>query len=548
MLLSNPIDPSSPKFWNMFRTHLLQAKPGKIDRNGVMNLNLMIPYVHIDSERIKSFSYFLRLFKDILGDDIGFEIGKLINTLVFKDKCMFEKETSDLLKVVGLLCSNKKEMKEIIMKKTVKKMSKEMLCCLKLPKSIISALFQLQIILISQCPNNRNLVPSYFNEKQLSNCLKLIQKNNDSLTQVLLVEWMWRIISCLDQTIDLNKIFGQFASSFSQINSSNFRESIHSFIMNINQKAKIPISSNVIHVKFNKFYCNNVLIEEYGWLDINQDTLVAFLTKKEIDSPMPDVVVFRMTQLNNEKSFNNTFSFITKERLIVFEAKTNEYPLQIKFKLEGATNVVHNEILRRCEKYHVNLNEERLIDFDEKETKLPERRIYAKKKEETMITTPEIYQKGCVNAINEKRENNNEISLHKIESILGIYQQKTLESINTLENQITNQLNNIIARSKEHQKVLLQLSQQHNQITESTSKENQLITKTIVSLENDFQTRHNETIQKRNTISDRAINEINIEKLKFIEETNHSFDQNAIIFLANNLGNLQEMICENIHE
>ena len=110
MLLSNPIDPSSPKFWNMFRTHLLQAKPGKIDRNGVMNLNLMIPYVHIDSERIKSFSYFLRLFKDILGDDIGFEIGKLINTLVFKDKCMFEKETSDLLKVVGLLCSNKKEM------------------------------------------------------------------------------------------------------------------------------------------------------------------------------------------------------------------------------------------------------------------------------------------------------------------------------------------------------------------------------------------------------------------------------------------------------
>ena len=95
---------------------------------------------------------------------------------------------------------------------------------------------------------------------------------------------------------------------------------------------------------------------------------------------------------------------------------------------------------------------------------------------------------------------------------------------------------------------MLQLSQQHNQITESTSKENQQITKTIVSLENDFQTRHNETIQKRNTISDRAINEINIEKLKFIEETNHSFDQNAIIFLANNLGNLQEMICENIHE
>ncbi|KAH0785392.1 hypothetical protein GPJ56_010803 [Histomonas meleagridis] len=361
---------------------------------------------------------------------------------------------------------------------------------------------------------------------------------------MLVTEFTWRVKSCLTKSPHLQNVFGQFESSFSSINATNFRESIHSFIMLINQRAKIPMSKNILHVKFTSFICNGVKIEGEGWLDINQDTLVACIIHKSID--LPDVFVFRFSQICENSTSNKTIRFTTKEKLIAFEKITTKKPLKFQFLVENCPKSIQTEFSKRCTQFQQNLKMEHQQTTIK--PKLPERkqqkRIYASKKDEIFITNPIIQKENALEITKPDKNKEKEMSIKKIESILGIYQQQTFDSINGLEAQINAELQDIISRVKDHHRVLLQLSQQHQQVTNSTSKENDEIAKNVSVLENDFQTRHNETIQKRDSISKRVIHEIDVEKQKFIKDTNDSIEQNAIVYLANNLGSLQDIMCE----
>lgn len=382
---------------------------------------------------------------------------------------------------------------------------------LSLSPIILTALFELEITMISQCPDNWQIMERVISPDHIKMCMRLIESTPDSLAQMLISEWMWRVKNRLAMTPIIDQVLRDFGPLFNaiSISSGNFRASLHEFIRAVNQKRR----TGVVHSEFQEFAMNSTVLGCSGWIDINQNAMVVWLFQKS--EQMPDVVVFRMKHISKAVADTDKLSFITNERLSVFDQFTKERPLHFEFQTLCSKPFM-TELAKRCP-----------LTVPKQSPQNPRpARTYAAKSKPALDDT----------------DKPKDVSFDQIQKQITDFHEASKKSIEDFRDRVTDELHEIIARASEQKKLLAQFSQQHRQLADSTTSENQQIAKTVSSLEREFETRHDDTMKNRESIMTRTLDDIAQLKRQFIEETNLAFEQNAIVGFCNNLANLQEVI------
>ena len=275
-LLSAPVNPKKQEFWTEFKRSLLGAKAGPLDRRAVMNLKLVFNEIGNDSDKLAVMSHFLKVFsKSLKKDELKGEIASIICSILESDK-MKGSEAVEFMKVSGAICTQNMAMRNKLFEETVEEFTHSLRRGLTGDAQFLVALFELEITMMSQCPENWPLLERHIGKEHLMQCYQLIVKTNDSLAQMLMVEWMWRVKNRLSMTPVMNEILKDLGPMFNSItlSSGNFRESLHSFVRTVNQESMTDDTSKVIHSRFNRVLMNDKNLRCSGWIDINQDTHV----------------------------------------------------------------------------------------------------------------------------------------------------------------------------------------------------------------------------------------------------------------------------------
>lgn len=579
-LLNSSIDPSNESFWQNLRHCVLSSKEiTALNRRSILNLKLIFTEISSNLQNISSISHLLKLLKPSLKSDIGGEIGTTINMILFDDENVSSNDISTFLNSTSYVCSGNFKLKRAILDEIIEQFS-ENLAQDKLTKCspiVLSSLFELMITLISQCPENRTLLSQYLNENHISECLNIIKNCDDSLAQMLIAEWLWRSISSLPKKLNIHKIFGPLSNSFQKISMNNFRESLHFFVMTVNQKF-----NSIIHIEFDGIRYNNIKLDIKGWIDLNTNSIALWLIdQSSLDGSgknLPDVVVLRISMLYNCKITQKQISFNTKEKIQTFNTFSNEKPCKFDFsvckKLDKPTI---EAFLNRVQKKKKEETESKttMNNLESKKTKKnsstaqdrnnkkisssDKKRVYAKNvtkgqndinfdsdDDDIKFEKKQTFDSDLNNDdyIFGKTTQEKDSNLEKIESMLNNFQKTSIDSINQMEATAQLEINNIVLKLEDNMHMLNQLAQQHKDLTEITTKESQAIGENVSNLENEFKVKNDEMIHKRNSICDQVNNEIESEKVKFVHETDVAFENNAIVGLTTQLSNLREIMCD----
>ncbi|KAK8887197.1 hypothetical protein M9Y10_038235 [Tritrichomonas musculus] len=588
-LLNSSIDPGDESFWENLKHCVLTSKEiTSLNRRSILNLKLIFAEVPNNLNSISTISHLLKLLKPSLKSDIGGEIGTTINTIFLQKENLNVTDISAFLSSTSYICSGNFNLKRAILDEIIEQFS-EYLGLDKLKDCspiVLSSLFELMITLISQCPENRTLLSQYLNEPQLSKCLNIIKGCNDSLAQMLVAEWLWRSINCLPTKPNIKKIFGPLSESFNKISMGNFRESLHDFIMQINQKFNLSIT----HIEFDDIRYNCIELDIKGWIDLNPNSIALWLINQSSrdgsqNTNLPDVVVLRSSMIYNCKATQKQISFNTKERLQTFNSISRERPCKFEFSLSKKIDKAKmNSFLKLAQKKNkkvleaerkevtgksknikaVEKSNASAIKVDTKVNFADKKRIYAKNVKSNSKQRSLIVGNGSDSddemifemkqAVDSELNNDDYIfgkttqekdnNMNKIEEMLNDFQKTSIESINQTEESAKIEINGIVAKLEDNMRMLHQLAQQHKELTDITTKESLAIGESVANLETDFRVKNDEMIQKRNSISLQINNEIDSEKTKFVQETNIAFENNAIVGLTTHLSNLREIMCE----
>lgn len=533
-LLGAPVDPKNDEFWTEFKRALLVAKPGPLDRRAVMNLKLVFSEVGDDQDRLASVSHFLKIFsKALRKDELKGEIGHIICRILANDELKNTSEAVDFLKAVGMICMQNLVMRNKLFEETVEEFTKSLKRGLKADPQFLTALFELEITMISQCPENWHVIERYIGKDHLKKCYRLIVKTNDSLAQMLMSEWMWRVKNRLSMTPVMDEVLKDLSPMFNEITLSkgNFRESLHAFIRTVNQESKTDDASKVIHAPFSLLLMNDKNLKCTGWIDINQDTVVIWLFEKVEN--LPDVVVFRLKYISEPKCDAKKLRFSTKEKLSAFDKITSERPLRLQFEISGSKKFTY-EFMTRCNRPR-QATPQAVVP--------PKNRVYAKKPGASV--TPKPAMKGvsiydeATGHIGLPSTEQRDLSVEQIDRQVTEFYEKSRSAMEELRTRIQNELQAIITKAGEQKKLLAQFAQQHRQMAEATTAENAKIAATVQGLEQEFELRHDDTVKRRSAIMNSTMEDIHSLKQQFIDETNAAFENNAIIGLSQNLSNLQ---------
>ncbi|OHS95862.1 hypothetical protein TRFO_10263 [Tritrichomonas foetus] len=586
-LLKTPINPSKQSFWKDLKQAVLISKNIQtLDRRSILNLKLIFSEISGNIQHLSTLSSLLRLLRSSLKADIGCEIGSTISNVVFRTSNANINEVTEFINTISYIVTNNIHLKKSIMDEIIDPFTENLASGFEFASPVLSAIFELMITLISQCPENRNMISKYLKEVHFTRCLNLIKESKDSLAQMLIAEWLWRSSNILGDCLNKVKIFGGLLESFKQIDLSNFRSSLHDFVMTANKKFRLPIT----HIQYNSFLYNNERIESNGWIDINPDTIVVWITgksNKRSNAQLPDVVVFRTSlvfngkvadkmlqfhtkenmtafhKISNKKSSEFTFSvpFITKSEIDTFLKKIRENKPKVAIRhIKNNKNIKENNYQGNPTKGNNKYNKSRIIDGDDDldETEngnshnfdhfYNKKRVYANPKDKMVLEQDEAESKSANYFIEDdfygKTTQEKEISMNQIEKILSDFQKNTEKSLNETEAQAKEELDIIISKLTDNIRVLKQMEQQHKDLTEATLFENKEIAENVAKLNKDFLSKHNETAQRKGKIVEKLNNDIENLKQGFIQDTNEAFTNNAIVGLSNNLANLRDIMCE----
>lgn len=573
-LLNSSIDPSSKSFWENLRHFVLTSKEiSALNRRSILNLKLIFTEVPNNLHSISSVSHLLKLLKPSLKSDIGGEIGTTINTILFDNNNLSPNDVSTFLNSSSYVCLGNFKLKRAILDETIEQFSENLAQdrLVNFSPIVLSSLFELMITLISQCPENRTLLSQYLNETHISKCLNIIKNCDDSLAQMLIAEWLWRSINSLPTKPNIHKIFGPLSNSFEKISMTNFRESLHFFIMTVNQKF-----NSIVHVEFDGIQYNSVKLDIKGWIDLNPSSIALWLINQSSlqssKKSLPDVVVLRISMLYNCKITQKRITFNTKEKLLTFNSFSTEKPCKFEFSLsEKIDKSVTEKFLNRIQsnkkeeaesKTNINNSNSKkarksntsLQDRSNKKSLLTDKkRIYAKNI--NLDSDDDIDVKSTMKQSLDSDLNNDDFvfgkttqekdnNLQKIEAMLNDFQKTSIDSINQMETTAQLEINSIVSKLEDNMHMLNQLAQQHKDLTEITTKESKAIGENVSNLENEFKVKNDDMIQKRNSICSQVNNEIESEKIKFVRETDIAFENNAIVGLTTHLSNLREIMCD----
>jgi hypothetical protein len=395
---------------------------------------------------------------------------------------------------------------------------------IQLPYSVLAALFELQIVMISQCPENWPLAEQFLNARHWSRAFDLISDNQDSLSQMLITEWMWRVKNRTNGRIDC---LGKFEPLFNDINVENFRASLHSFVRAVNKESTARISHRVVHVQYSGIKVNGIEARCSGWIDFNQETVVLWLFSKPPD--LPDVVVFRLKHISDPTVDPSHVRFSTREKVTAFDRITSQRPLAFDFTVVSSAQSAINELGKR-------LNNG--VKDPPRKLAEPKNRVFAEKAEDIIAKKPAPKPKSADGVSTQDQD----LTVDQLERQVSEFYTRSKASIDDLESKVTTELRDIVARVTDQKRTLLQLQQQHQQMAHATTAENTRIAAAVAALESEAEMRHGETMKKREAISAAVLKEIAEVKQQFLEETDAAFKQNAIVALAENLTNLQEAV------
>jgi hypothetical protein len=523
-LLSGPIDPANPTFWVDFKKKLLISKPDPLDRRAIMNLKLMFNDVSAHPDRLSSVTQLLKLLKPTWRKaDLASEIAFTLNSLLTKSDIP-ESETIDFIKTTSSLASSNPPLRHGLFEELVEPFAESLLTGIRLSHGILAALFELQIVMISQCPDNWPLVDQFLTGRHWSKCFALICENHDSLSQMLIAEWMWRINN---RTKSKTQYLGEFEPLFNEITADNFRGPLHAFVRALNRETKAPLSGRVVHAEYSRMKLNSENARCSGWIDFNQDTVVVWLFDKSAN--LPDVVVLKTKHITDPIADPARIQFTTREKVTAFDKITSQRPLVFDFALGKTTKTVVAECQRRLlsRKPPGKLAEPRTRIFAERGSDVIARKTFKK-------------AKSAADVLEEISTQDQELSVEQIERQIAEFHGRSTASIEELEARITKELQEIIGRVGEQKRTLVQFTQQHQQLVQATTAENGRVARAVAALEAEAEVRHGEVTKKREAISRAVLDEIAGLKQQFLGETDAAFARNAIVSLADTLGTLQE--------
>jgi hypothetical protein len=503
-----------------------------------MNLKLLFNGIAAHPDRLTAVLHFLKLIKGTFGKaEIASELAFTFISLVFTDHGQHESETVEFLRVSGFLCGSSPVMRTRIFEETIEAFAEAIIAGLNLPNSVLTALFEFEITMISQCPENWKMVANVIRSEQLTKCYDLITQSRDSLSQMLIAEWMWRVKNKRGQSPG-DPTFGPFEPLFEKITPDHFRSSLHALVRAINERSHVPNSRKVLHIEFKELEVNSRDIGCLGFIDLNSDTLAVWLFEK--CDPLPDVVVFRLKHLTNPATDQKSLRFTTHEKLPAFDRIATQRPLSFVFTLEKTTKLILSEFLARCKSPAPKSAAPR------KSAAAPGGRVFATRTDDIPPTRGRrklIDRAEDHDLFTEISTQDKQISVEQIDRQVTDFFNKSKASIEEVEARLTAELQEIIAKLADQRTMLAQFSQQHRHLMESTTYENTQISRVVRSLEAEFEARHDETTKKREALTSGVMQDIIVEKKKFLEETRSAFQQNAIVGLLRNIGSLQETMC-----
>jgi predicted phage tail protein len=231
---------------------------------------------------------------------------------------------------------------------------------------------------------------------------------------------------------------------------------------------------------------------------------------------------------------------MTRERLSAFDQITTQRPLVFCFSLERTAKPILTEFLARCNSDVPKPTPPR------KNGSGSRGRVFATRA--TGIDPAQSPGK-MIEAVDgndlftEISTQDKQVSVEEINRQVTEFFNKSKASVEELETRITTELQEIVSKLADQKATLSQFAQQHKHLTESTTVENTRIAGLVNALEAEFEARHGETSKKREALASAVMQDIIVEKKRFLEETQAAFQHNAIIGLSDTISTLQETMC-----
>ena len=445
--------------------------------------------------------------------------------------------------------------------------------------NILSSLFQLEINLLWHSTENQNLVTQSIKSDHFFQLFNLIQLIPNSLVQMLILEWMWRAKNCLPSSFDFKSPLKKFRSSFLQINESNFRSSLHYFIRNINFECKdkntVP---KIIHFKFRTIIFNEIDLISKGYLDLNKDTIAIWFFEKG-GRKIPDVIVFKFTQIYNIAIIESKISFLSKEKLIAFEIFSNSKPMKFEIHCYDAIDkdqallFSQRSLLKKVSQRKTIIIKSKHKETSEKYENLSKKRIYANKPQEMQDldsidshddiinnendledqdkSNEEIINNDDDNNIDKDDEKNYKLKIMSFEDIersLDNLQSLCKKMIDDVEKKAMYELNEIISFTETNIKELRNLSQKHKDAVDETKLTESMLEEETRKFEIESEKSFDMIENEKKNYFDTFVDEISHEKSEFINETDRVFTSNALTALSNNLLDMKTCSIKNFND
>ncbi|OHT07067.1 hypothetical protein TRFO_05261 [Tritrichomonas foetus] len=314
VLNSFDADKITSTFWRNFQKFILLQKKVELENDDFRILSDIIKNIHCYPEKLDYIANFLKSVTSPIPADLGYIIGNSINQILnnHEKQAYSEAKICDYFKSITYLSTNFPNIKNIIMESTISTFSEVLLNLTNFGNSFIQELFQLEVTLLLKCQESKKIIHHYITSFHFTSLFKEIINSHNSLTQMIVIEWMWRAKNCFSTNeIDFTKIFGE---EFIQLDSMNFRQNLHQFVRELNKNNEF-----IKHIEFSNLkYCHkNVSVG--GWIDLQQDNITIWFFHK--NQRIPDVLVLNNNQISNLHIHpnKNIIEFFYSSRIVFFE-------------------------------------------------------------------------------------------------------------------------------------------------------------------------------------------------------------------------------------
>ena len=544
-LLSGEIDPQSDEFWASFARSLdvTDEEDGKeFDRRAVINLKLLFSPQKLTKDRIQTLTLLVGKKGLLLKNEFTNDIGDLFLQLLIRDKGAHENQCIEYSNAVRQLCSKNPMIKKSLFQCIIDPFVRWIYDGTELSHRIISELFLLNITLISGQESVRSEFKKHVSLVHFTGAAKLIQTCNDSTAQITIAEWIWRgarLIDCSGS--EISKALGNI-SPIVDVPKETFRGSLHDFIVSINGEPSE--SSKIIHIPFTKLSIDDTTIDCSGCFDINEDNVAFFFNQKPRN--IPDVVIFRSNFIIQSLAGKKEISFFTREKTQAFKVNAKKSTTEYKITLDkkNVKDVAIKEFTKRLKRTKID---RRGADLSAAVTPQQVRAVAPKNAPTVRRKIQEYEAQETIrdeNKTSEKRtkQKQKSIDINEIEQKLDEYAANSHKSIEQAFDTFIHKTTDVIDELSTIQNSLTQLLAQHDETTKCTTRENASLSSTVAKLQKEFESRHNESIAKRESIRKAALDAIEMDKKDITARASDAFSTNAIVGFTAALDDLPQRL------